>query len=57
MAKMIVTHDHDYRFPSGSLVALKAGPNPITTKREIVANAVALGFGKAVEDKPATDGK
>jgi hypothetical protein len=51
--KLIVTKDHDYRFPSGSLVALKAHPDPITTKREIAENAVALGFGEAVDEPKA----
>lgn len=54
--KLIVTQDFDYRHPSGMAVtALKADPEPITTKREIAEYAVKMGFGKAVDGDVKTD--
>jgi len=51
MARLIVTKDHDYRFPSGSLVALKASDKAVTVKREILEYAVKHGLGREADGK------
>jgi len=55
VAKLIVTRDKDYRWPSGSLTAFKAGAEVLTVKAEVLQDAVAKGWGK--DGAPATDTK
>ena len=45
MAHLVCKVSFDYRWPSGSITAFKAGPDRLTTRRECVEYAVAKGYG------------
>lgn len=56
MAHLRVDKSFDYRWPSGSVTAFKAGPDALTTRRECVAFAVEKGYGVDMDEKAKPTG-